>query len=83
MKLKFLKTANDKYSGVVYEAGKEYEFEEKRAKEILSKKGFAVEVKETVVENVENVVESSNENTETIEKPKRKRTSKKTTTKKN
>ena len=69
MKLKFLKTATDKYSGVVYEVGKVYEFEEKRAKEILAAKGFAVEVEELKVETVENPVENS-------EKPRKKRTTK-------
>lgn len=79
MKLKFLKTASDKYSGFVYEEGKEYEFEDSRAKEILSKKGYAVEVKEAVVENVEKPIESAVENVETVEavkKPKKKKTKK-------
>lgn len=50
MKIKFIKECQDKYNGTYYKANDIYEFEEKRANEILnSGYGEAVkEVKKTV-----------------------------------
>jgi hypothetical protein len=48
MKLKIEREFKDKYTGEKYEAGKEVEFEEDRAKELLSdSRGLVTKVKET------------------------------------
>ncbi len=58
MKLKFLITVPDKYTKEVYEAGQVYEFDDKRAEEILkartpvTKEPYAEEVVEPKVEMV-------------------------------
>ena len=76
-KLKFLISVPDKYTRIQYEAGQVYEFEDTRAEEILKARTavthepYAVEV----VENVENIVETE-QVTEQVEKPKRKRKTK-------
>ena len=56
MKIKFLVNVPDKYTGEQYKEGQIKEFEDKRAKEILSakqpenRKPYAEEVKEEVIE---------------------------------
>lgn len=45
MKIKFIKECQDKYNGTYYKANDIYEFEEKRANEIL-KSGYGEVVKE-------------------------------------
>ena len=55
MKIKFLTNTYDKYTGEQYKKGQVKDFEDKRAKEILSAKQpngqpYAEEVKEEVVE---------------------------------
>ena len=48
MKLKIEREFKDKYTGEKYEAGKEVEFEEDRANELLSdSRGLVTKVKET------------------------------------
>lgn len=70
MKLKFKHLCQDKYNGRYYKKGDIVEFEEERAKEILSNGyGFADAIKEPKEEPKEEVKEEEKE-----EKPKRKRT---------
>ena len=70
MKLKFKHLCQDKYNGRYYKKGDIVEFEEERAKEILSNGyGFADAIKEPKEEPKEEVKEEVKE-----EKPKRKRT---------
>ena len=79
MKLKFKHLCQDKYNGRYYKKGDIVEFEEERAKEILSSGyGFAdviEEPKEEVKEEPkEEVKEEVKEEKAKEEKPKRKRT---------
>lgn len=70
MKLKFKHLCQDKYNGRYYKKGDIVEFEEERAKEILSNGyGFADVIEEPKEEVKEEVKEEEKE-----EKPKRKRT---------
>lgn len=70
MKLKFKHLCQDKYNGRYYKKGDIVEFEEERAKEILSNGyGFADAIKEPKEEVKEEPKEEEKE-----EKPKRKRT---------
>ena len=74
MKLKFKHLCQDKYNGRYYKKGDIVEFEEERAKEILSNGyGFADAIKEPKEEPKEEVKEEVKEE-EKEEKPKRKRT---------
>ena len=86
MKLKFKHLCQDKYNGRYYKKGDIVEFEEERAKEILSNGyGFAdaikepkeepkEEVKEEVKEEEKEEVKEEVKEEEKEEKPKRKRT---------
>ena len=74
MKLKFKHLCQDKYNGRYYKKGDIVEFEEERAKEILSNGyGFADAIKEPKEEPKEEVKEEPKEEVKE-EKPKRKRT---------
>ena len=78
MKLKCLINVPDKYTGKQYKAGEVYEFEEKRAKEILSARTRVTnepyfeeveEVTEEVVQAVATaIVEQAEEDDKTVEK---------------
>ena len=77
MKLKFKHLCQDKYNGRYYKKGDIVEFEEERAKEILSNGyGFADAIKEPKEEKEEVKEEEKEESKEEKEeeKPKRKRT---------
>lgn len=79
MKLKFKQLCQDKYNGRYYKKGDIVEFEEERAKEILSNGyGFADVIEEVKKEPTEVTFEESKEEKEEEkakeEKPKRKRT---------
>ena len=78
MKLKFKHLCQDKYNGRYYKKGDIVEFEEERAKEILSNGyGFADAIKEPKEEPKEEVKEEPKEEVKEEvkeEKPKRKRT---------
>ena len=78
MKLKFKHLCQDKYNGRYYKKGDIVEFEEERAKEILSNGyGFAdaiKEPKEEVKEEPKEEVKEEPKEEEKEEKPKRKRT---------
>lgn len=82
MKLKFKHLCQDKYNGRYYKKGDIVEFEEERAKEILSNGyGFAAAIKEPKEEKEEVKEEEKEESKEEKEeekakeeKPKRKRT---------
>lgn len=51
MKLRFKTTCKDKYTGVKYERGKTYEFEETRGKEILRTGKAEIDKSEVVIIN--------------------------------
>ena len=77
MKLKFKHLCQDKYNGRYYKKGDIVEFEEERAKEILSNGyGFADVIEEEKKEPTEVTFEEPKEEKEKAkeEKPKRKRT---------
>ena len=77
MKLKFKHLCQDKYNGRYYKKGDIVEFEEERAKEILSNGyGFADVIEEVKKEPTEVTFEEPKEEKEKAkeEKPKRKRT---------
>ena len=79
MKLKFKHLCQDKYNGRYYKKGDIVEFEEERAKEILSNGyGFADVIEEVKKEPTEVTFEEPKEEKEEEnakeEKPKRKRT---------
>ena len=82
MKLKFKHLCQDKYNGRYYKKGDIVEFEEERAKEILSNGyGFADVIEEVKKEPTEVTFEEPKEEKEEEkakeEKPKRKRTKEK------
>lgn len=52
MKLKFLRECRDRYTGANYHIGDELVFPTERAKEILSRPGYAVEVEETKIKEI-------------------------------
>lgn len=75
MKLKFKHLCQDKYNGRYYKKGDIVEFEEERAKEILSNGyGFADVIEEPKEEVKEEPKEEVKEEKAKEEKPKRKRT---------